>query len=206
MKRLIQDCAVAGLDFKLVEVGLGDGPAGDYSDQLAQVISTAERYLNILRGEGLPVHMIARCFQFSLPVGLEFFPEIAKLRALRILWANVLEAYGVRECGLSLKVYTHSAGAGQDINQSMIRASIQALSAVIGGTDLLYISYPEEGQQERGESFYRRMGRNVQHLLKMESSIHRVADPGAGSYYIEKLTDALADRAWSKFQANDKNG
>ena len=78
------------------------------------------------------------------------------------------------------------------------------MSAVIGGADRLYVLPSNHFRQEPGTAFSRRIARNVQHLLKMESHLHRVVDPGAGSFYIEKLTEKLAEQAWKHFQELEK--
>ena len=90
--------------------------------------------------------------------------------------------------------------------QNMIRAATQAMSAVIGGVDRLYIPPANAGVPEAPTPFTRRVARNVHHILKMESFLDRVADPGAGSYYIEKLTDTLAESAWSQLQEIERAG
>ncbi|MDV7393168.1 methylmalonyl-CoA mutase family protein, partial [Arthrospira platensis SPKY1] len=94
----------------------------------------------------------------------------------------------------------------ENANTNMIRASTQAMSAAIGGADLIYVLPANHALDEASTAFTRRIARNVQHVLKMESRLHQVLDPGAGSYYIEKLTDKLAAQAWAKFQELEASG
>ncbi len=88
----------------------------------------------------------------------------------------------------------------------MIRAATQALSAVIGGADRLYVLPSNAALGEESSAFSRRIARNVQHLLQLESHTDKVIDPAAGSYYIEKLTDKLTEQAWAKFQEIEGKG
>src|SRR5690606_19484509 len=127
-------------------------------------------------------------------------------RALKILWANVLEAYGVKVQMPFIEVHFAPESQDNNINTNMIRAATQALSAVIGGADRLYVLPANAALGEASMSFTRRIARNVQHLLQMESHVDKVFDAGAGSYYIEKLTNILAEKAWAKFQEIEAGG
>ena len=142
-----------------------------------------------------------------MAVSTSFFVDIAKLRALRILWANLLDAYGAGDAPLPLLV-AHLARETQadDQHTNMIKAGTQSMAAVIGGADRLYVRPADFFNQEPSSSFTRRIARNVQHILKMESHLDRVGDPGAGSYYIEMLTEKLADAAWREFQELEAKG
>lgn len=177
----------------------------DSSLELAYAIAKGSEYLARLTEHGLPAETINAHMQFSIAISKSYFVEIAKLRALRLLWANVMKAYGTPQAPF---LAVHFAPETQDdnTNTNMIRASTQALSAVIGGADQLYILPANQGRQEKSTAFTRRIARNVQHLLKMESHLHRVIDPGAGSYYIEKLTEKLAGQAWEQFREMEVKG
>ena len=140
-----------------------------------------------------------RQVKLLIAVDTSYFVSIAKIRALKILWANYLQAFGGNPQQLP-EVEAHLAPypADSDPNTNMIRAATQALSAAIGGADRLFVA-PAGSRQGSSDEFTRRIARNVQHILKMESYIDRVIDPAAGSYYIEKLTGVLAEEAWEKF-------
>lgn len=130
-------------------------------------------------------------------VGSNYFFEIAKLRAARVLFANLAEAYGA---SAEVRVFARTAMANKSLYDpytNLLRATTEALSAVIGGCDAL------EVQPAR---FDRRLALNVQRILKEESHLDGVADPAGGSYYIEALTDALASAAWKLFQELEAEG
>ncbi|MBI5084570.1 MAG: hypothetical protein HZB13_08235 [Acidobacteria bacterium] len=133
----------------------------------------------------------------AFAVGSNYFFEISKLRAARLLWARVAEAYGA---GGELKLYAVTALANKSIHDpytNLLRATTEALSAVIGGCDGLVV---------QAAGFASRLGQNVQLLLMEESHLNRVADPAGGSYYVEALTGALAREAWAMFQRVETKG
>lgn len=178
----------------------------DSSIELAYTIAKGSEYLARLTALGLPAEKVNAHMQFAVSISKSYFVEIAKLRALRLLWANVLKAFGAP--GLEPFIVVHFAEESQDNspNTNMIRASTQAMAAVIGGASRLYVLPANHALKEPSTAFTRRIARNVQHILKMESHLHQAADPGAGSFYIEKLTDKLAGEAWSKFQELEAAG
>ena len=136
-------------------------------------------------------------FQFSLPIGKSYFVEIAKIRAFKILWANILAAYEVENIvSPTIEIHFSKSAITDDTNTNMIHATTQAMSAVIGGVNRLTVLPADK----KGTTFTKRIARNVQHLLKMESFMDRVHDPAAGSYYVEKMTEQLADKAWEIFR------
>ena len=130
-------------------------------------------------------------------IGASYFVEIAKLRALSILWANLAKAYGLEQGLPDLEVVLAEASHDKNENTNMIRSTTQAMSAIIGGANRLIV----RSASKECNTFTRRIARNVQHLLKMESYLDRVVDPAAGSYYIEALTTQLAQKAWDIFQS-----
>lgn len=141
----------------------------------------------------------SRQTKLLLNLDTSYFVSIAKIRALRILWANFTKAYGGDPLDLpALEAHFPPYGADSDPYTNMIRAATQALSAAVGGVDRLFVR-PANGPDGRPDARTRRIARNVQHLLKMESHIDRVIDPAAGSYYIEKMTEVLAEEAWRLF-------
>lgn len=139
--------------------------------------------------------------RFCISVGNSFFLEIAKLRALRILWANLLQAWGLEAPHSIPPVEVHPAPDGlvNDQHLNMIRLTVQALSAVIGGCDLLMLP-PSDVMEATGPSDAgRRVARNIQHILRMESHLDAVEDPAGGSYSVEYLTDSIIERVWDAF-------
>ncbi len=196
LRKIIAACRQSSMNFQLIEVKAEKDDPEDYTGGLAQLIDCANRYLQDMKKAGIAIESTANSLYFSVSIGLRFFADLAKLRALRILWANVLDAYGLT---LPTTIHAHIRNDGENVNTNMIQSAIQGLCGVVGGANLLCIRHNTIGDQD--SAFYRRMGRNVQHLLKMESFMDRVIDPGAGSYYIESLTNAFAKKAWEKFQS-----
>ena len=155
----------------------------DGSDLPVDVESAAQTLATILK-KG--VHLMdtlnlkdGNSFQFSLPIGKSYFVEIAKIRAFKILWANVLAAYEVQNVvAPTIEVHFSKTEMTDDTNTNMIHATTQAMSAVIGGVERLTV-LPSD---KKGSAFTKRIARNVQHLLKMESFMNRVHDPAAVSY------------------------
>lgn len=170
----------------------------DYSDQLAHLIYRGNRYLYLLQEEGIAPDQVNQSLVFELEIGDHFLPEVAKIRSLRKLWTTILDAYGVKgRCNIMVRTLINQDA--EEVNNNMIRAGSQALSAVIGGTDYLIVTPSDAMTDPTGTEFSRQVARNVQHILQMESYLDRVIDPAAGSYYIEQMTDALSQKAWQKF-------
>ncbi|MFK7935837.1 MAG: methylmalonyl-CoA mutase family protein [Saprospiraceae bacterium] len=166
-------------------------------EALTAHVSQGINYLEILKGEGLePARIIAR-FQFSLEIGKSYFVEIAALRAFKVLWANVLKTYGCEIYPIYLDAFLVDHSFGDDEYTNMIRATTQAMSAVIGGVNRLTIP-PANTYLGGKNDLTERVARNVQHILQLESHLDRVQDPAAGSYYIEHLTNVLIEKVWSK--------
>lgn len=170
------------------------------ASELAAIIQTGANLLEQLQEYGAKLDEIADQFQFSVAIGTSYFVEIAKLRALRILWRNVLQAYGITDKGFEISVHFAPLTPDHNPNTNLIRAATQAMSAVIGGANRLHVLPSDASQSEPSTPFAVRIARNVQHLLRLESYLDKVIDPAAGSYYIEKLTEDLSQKAWAIFQ------
>lgn len=129
----------------------------------------------------------------DIEVGVDYLVEIAKLRALKRCFASFFKAYNLE----TASIYTHvsTRNHSTEANQNMIAAGMQALSAVIGGCDCLTVTPADESVT----LFSRRIARNVQNLLQLEVFMGRVQDPAAGAWFIEELTDKLAEEAWNAF-------
>ncbi len=162
--------------------------------ELSNALAAGESYIKQLTNNGLAIDKIQNRIAFRFQIGSSYFVEIAKLRAFKLLWGNVLSAYHALPTTPCLFAFTSPIKRHEDVNIHKIQATTEAMSAVIGGIETLTVA-PSEASD-----FGRRIARNVQHLLSMESYLDRVADPSAGSYYIEKLTEQLAEAAWREFQ------
>jgi len=171
------------------------------ADELTALLRRGTQYLSQGVAYGLnPGDLVAQ-MQFSMHIGTSYFVEIAKLRAFKLLWLNVLNAWGLEPAYLVLDVRFAPGAYTDDLYTNMIRATTMAMSAVIGGADRITVLPYDAGREDQAQyprAFGRRIARNVQHLLKLESGFEQVADPAAGSFYIEKLTTQLAEKAWEK--------
>lgn len=136
-----------------------------------------------------------------MELGDHYFLNIAKIRALKLLWHQVLSAWNLK-LALSPFIEAHltQASQSQDADYNKIKATAQAMSAIIGGANRLFIHPSDAFMNENGTLFSQRIALNVQHLMQQESYLDRVIDPAAGSYFIENLTETLAQKAWASFQ------
>ncbi len=188
-------------EFKVLPVnGHAFFKEGDTVAELANLINKAVNWVDGLEQKRIPVEESNHFLQFSISIGKNYFVEIAKIRALKLLWANVLRAYGVEVLEMPpIEAHLATSSQSEDANTNMIQATTQAMAAVIGGADRLTI-LPSDAFTGNTTEFSRRIARNVQHILKMESHFDWVTDPAAGSYFVENLTAKLAGAAWEKFQ------
>lgn len=177
------------------------------ADELALILAKGSEYFARMSDIGLIPSLLNRHLQIAVAVNTSFFVAIAKIRALKLLWSNLLGAYGYADSHLP-PIVAHFAPETQteDPHANMIRAATQAMSAVIGGANRLYVLPSDAAIHNESTGFSRRIARNVQHLLQLESYLDRVVDPASGSYYIETLTDKLAHKAWASFQQMEKAG
>lgn len=127
-------------------------------------------------------------------IGDAYFVEIARVRALRILWANSLAALGLDKPTLFVEGRFSNRDMTEDVHHNMISAGSKALSAISGGVDRLIIAHSDPNPT----SFHRRISRNIHHILRYESKLDVIEDPVKGAYYIEQLTRQLVESAWSK--------
>jgi len=162
---------------------------------------TIEELTHILRQTNILLKKIeapqANSLQISLTIGESYFINIAKIRAFKILWHNLMKAYQL-DTPLHLEAHLDTNSLTDDPHQNMIQMSTQALSAIVGGVDRLFLTPAADSTT----TFTKRIARNVQHLFKLESHLDHVIDPSAGSYYIEKLTNEMVERSWEKFVAS----
>ncbi len=174
--------------------------------ELAFTLSQAVEYFSLLTDKGISAETIANSIQFNFAVGSNYFFEIAKLRAARMLWKMILEAYQINNCEMIINAESSSWNlTTYDPNVNMLRVTTGAMSAVIGGCDNLTITPYNSTYQESNE-FSERVARNVHHVLKEESFLDKVNNPSDGSYYIEQLTDEIAGKAWDLFKTTEEKG
>jgi methylmalonyl-CoA mutase len=140
-----------------------------------------------------------------MAAGPHYFPEIAKFRAVRILWDQFTHEWGGEN---TLDLHAETAiwnKSALDPHVNMLRTATEAMSAVLGGATSLCV-HPFDDSFNETSPFSQRIARNVNHVLKHEAHLHRVADPSAGSWYIENLTNEIAEQGWDFFRAIEKQG
>ncbi len=178
--------------------------------EVAIALTTGVEYLSKLT-EKYKIEDIAGKIRFKMPVGSHYFMEIAKFRATRFLWSKIVESYDVKDDNLK-KAYIHANTSNYnktiyDTNVNMLRVTSEAMSAVIGGVEELTILPYDNTINNEADEFSLRIARNVQHLIKDECKLNKIADPAGGSYYIEKITDEIISKAWELFNTiEDKGG
>ncbi|WP_334142055.1 methylmalonyl-CoA mutase [Rhabdothermincola sp.] len=184
--------------------------AGATADQeLAFTIADGLEYVRAALGKGLDVDEFAPRLSFFFAIGMNFFMEIAKLRAARLLWHRVMSRFDPKN-PQSLMLRTHCQTSGvslteQDPYNNVVRTAFEALAAVIGGTQSLHTNSFDEALGLPTD-FSARIARNTQLILAEETGITHVVDPLGGSYYVEALTSALAERAWSLIEEVEELG
>ncbi|WP_163996484.1 methylmalonyl-CoA mutase family protein [Pyxidicoccus caerfyrddinensis] len=170
--------------------------------ELAWAIATGVEYLRELERAGVSPSDAARSMQFALSVGGQFFPEIARLRAARLLWSKVVAASGGPPEAQAMSLHARTATgtkAKRDPWVNILRATAESFAAVVAGADSVSTSPFDEPLGTPDEQS-RRLARNTQLILRDESSLNRVADPAGGSYYLEQLTGEVARAAWTELQ------
>jgi methylmalonyl-CoA mutase len=177
--------------------------------ELAFSLAQGAEYLTLLTEKGVSADDAARAIKFNMGIGNNYFMEIAKLRAGRLLWSKIVEAFEP-ECKCSAKMIVHSETNRYnktiyDPYVNMLRTQTEAMSATLGGAHSVTV-LPFNAIYEDSSEFSERIARNQQILLKEESHFDKIADPSAGSYYIETLTESLAEEAWKLFLAVQEKG
>lgn len=174
--------------------------------ELAYGIATGVESLRHLVAEGLSVDESASRFFFTFSLGSEIFPQIAKLRAARLLWNRVVTAAG----GTESAMFIHGRGSvfnksRLDAHTNMLRATAEGFVGAVGGADSFHVAAFDETIREP-DTFSRRVSRNVHIILGEECNFADLADPAGGSYYVEVLTHQLAEAAWKEFQEIESRG
>lgn len=176
--------------------------------ELAFALSMANDYLSKLSDMGLEPLQVMQEMQIELASGANYFMEIAKIRALRLLWKAVCKAYGVDPLEGRIRIHSTTSQWNMtlyDPHVNLLRGTTEAMSAILGGADLISV-LPFDHPNLESNVFSDRIARNTQIILRDEAYLEGVADPAAGSYYIESLTDSIAGRAWELFQECEAKG
>lgn len=176
--------------------------------ELALTVAAGVEYLRAMLDRGLPVDDAAKQIWFSLCSGTHFFMEVAKFRAARMLWATAVEVFGGSESAQRMMLHIRTSAftvTAVDPYVNMLRATTQALAGVVAGCDSMHVGFFDEAVRYPDE-FSRRIARNTQSILQSEAHLREVIDPAGGSWYVESLTDEIAQRSWKLFQEVEAAG
>lgn len=174
------------------------------TQQAGLLLAIANAYCKIL-SDHHDIKTLFNRMHATMASGPHYFPEIAKFRAVRILWDQFTREWRVEG---TLPIHAESSGWNRSVldpHVNMLRASTEAMSAVIGGATSLCVN-PFDASFTHTTPFSERIARNVNHILKHEAHLHRVTDPSAGSWYIENLTNEIAEQGWDFFRAIENQG
>ncbi len=177
--------------------------------ELAFGLAMGSEYLSIATEAGIKADDVAQRMMFTFGIGSNYFMEIARLRAARLLWAKIAEQYNTQE-SRSMQMYIHCNTSAwnktlYDPYVNILRTTTEAMSAILGGTNSLSI-LPFDTFFKDPDEFSTRIARNQQIILKEEAYLGKVIDPAAGSYYIENLTQSIAEAAWKLFLEVEEMG
>ena len=184
--------------------------AGAYiTQELGYALAWGNEYLNTAVEAGIPVDVVAKKIKFNMGISGNFFMEIAKFRAARMLWSKIVEQYKP-ECRCACKMAVHAETSKFNMTLfdpyvNMLRTQTEAMSAALAGVESITVT-PYDAVYETPTAFARRIAKNQQLILKHESHLDKVADPAGGSYYIESITDSIAAEAWRLFLATEQEG
>ncbi len=176
--------------------------------ELTAVMATAVEYIHQLTSRGLKTADLFRRIRLAFGTGSFYFMEIAKLRAARILWTKIAESFSVSPEETGVFIHSETSSYNQTVYDpyvNVLRTTTEAFSAVIGGADSICVQ-PFDAVFSLPDEFSRRLARNTQTILNEETHLRELIDPAGGSYFIESLTESVADAAWTLFQAIEKQG
>ena len=209
-KELIETLAPLSL-YRCINVNaLTLNNAGAYiSQELGYALAWGNEYLGKLTDAGLSVDEVAKRIKFNFGISSNYFMEIAKFRAGRMLWADIVKQYNPTcDCVCKMKAHAETSTFNLtlfDAHVNLLRTQTEAMSAALAGVDSMTVT-PFNKTYETPDDFSERIARNQQLLLKEESHFDKVVDPAAGSYYIENLTVAIAQQAWNIFLKVEEEG
>ena len=177
--------------------------------ELAYTLADGREYVKAAIEAGMDVDRFAPRLSFFFAIGMNFFMEAAKLRAARLLWHRIMTEFGAKsEKSKVLRTHCQTSGVSlqeQDPYNNVVRTAYEAMSAVLGGTQSLHTNALDEAIALPTD-FSARIARNTQLILQEETGVTNVVDPLAGSYYVEKLTHDLAEKAWELIEEVEEMG
>lgn len=211
--RMAQLCSWAkedapGLRTVAVKVSGYQNSGASAAQEIAFALAAGVAHIRALRERGLDIQTIAEALHFEFAIGADFFMEIAKFRAARLCWSQVVESFGGdEECR---KMHVHAVTSRWNKTEvdpwvNMLRVSTEAFSGIAGGVESLHVGPFDEVFRIPNE-FSRRIARNVQIVLREEGHFDKVIDPAGGCWYVEQITSQLAEKAWQLFQQIEGTG
>ncbi len=183
--------------------------AGAYiTQELGYALAWGAEWMTILTEAGMPACDAAGRIKFNMGISSNYFMELAKFRAGRMLWAEIVKAYGAEEECCKMMVHAVTSQFNQtiyDAHVNLLRSQTETMSAALAGVDSIE-TLPFDLQYKRPDEFSERIARNQQLLLREESHLNKVVDPAGGSYYVETLTASIAEVAWNLFSEVEEQG
>lgn len=183
--------------------------AGAYIFQeLGYALAWGASWLTMLTDAGVDAAVVASRIKFNMGISSNYFMELAKFRAARMLWAQIVKQYGVAEDLCKMAVHASTSRYNQtiyDAHVNLLRSQTETMSAALAGVDSI-TTVPFDTPYQTPDDFSERIARNQQFLLKEESHLDKVVDPAGGSYYVETLTVSIANEAWKLFIEVEENG
>lgn len=176
--------------------------------ELGYALAWGAQWMTLLTDAGRTAEEVAMRIKFNMCVSSNFFMEIAKFRAARMLWAQIVKQYGADEAAAKMLVNATTSRFNQtiyDAHVNLLRSQTETFSACVAGVDSI-VTTPFDTPYKTPDTFSERIARNQQFLLKEESHMDKVVDPAGGSYYVEELTVAIAQEAWKLFLATVDEG
>lgn len=176
--------------------------------ELGFALATAVEYLRSMTAAGMTIDDAAHQVVFRLTVGTDHFLSIARLRAARLVWSRVVEACGGSADAAALRIHAQLGTrllTQRDPHVNLLRNTVGVFAAGLGGADAI-TSVPFDAAIGLPDAFSRRLARNTALVLQREAHLHRVIDPAGGSWYLERLTDQVAHKAWEVFQQVERHG
>lgn len=178
------------------------------SQELAAVLASAVFYLRAMQNRGIAVEKVIRRMRISISIGGDYFIEISKLRALRLLWSRIMDAFQVPQELRGIHIHARTGLWNKTVLDpyvNLLRTTTEAFSAVVGGCDSLHIG-PFDEVLRGSSDFSRRIAFNMHDILAEECDMRRVIDPAGGAWAVESLTDEMAKSTWKIFQDIEAEG
>jgi methylmalonyl-CoA mutase len=177
-------------------------------EEVGFTLAAAVDFLAEMQSRNVEIDRAAASIGFSFAIGANYFFQIAKFRAFRMLWARAVKSFGGIVEGARARIHARTSRWNKttyDPHVNILRATTEAMSAVLGGADSVSVAAFDECYKTPDEAS-RRLARNTQIILKREALLSHVADPGAGSYYLEVITDFIAREGWKSMQKIEADG